>query len=163
MKRAGEMLVDLIKELGGSVPDAPARKGDLDKIHSYLLSRSQSGMICEDQWTFLKDILRATKYSCRAINIVGANEFIAYQTSGALDELPEDSGFVQFAFWDGDSGGDAWVLDLRYDMIRCVSASLLGTLPMSEVRAYSYGAFPQAWWFYAFMHGVAVAHGWLNE
>ena len=162
MKRAGEKLVELIQQLGGKVPDSTLSDGDLSTIKQYLLSRSKNSMICDDQWTFLKDILRSTEYSCRAINIIGGDQFISTQTNGGLDELPKGSGFVQFGYWDGNGGGDAWVLDLHYDMIRCVGASLLGTVPMPEVRAYSYGAFPQADWFYSFMYGVATQRGWLT-
>ena len=163
MKRAGEKLVELIQAMGGKVPETKLSEGELTNIRNYLLSRSRNSMICEDLWTFLTDILRPTKYSCRGISIVGGNDFIAAQTNGGLDELPSDSGFVQFANWDGNAGGDAWVLDLHYDMIRCVGASLLGTETMPEVRAHSYGAFPQADWFYDFLHGVATNHGWLKK
>ena len=87
---------------------------------------------------------------------------IETQVNGALTELPPDSGFVQFAYWDGDSGGDAWIYDLRYKCIRCITASVMGPHSMADVRAYSYGVFFHYDWFPSYLRGVAESAGWIR-
>jgi len=161
MNTASERLIKLFQELGAAVPQAVAAEDDLLQIREYITHHSQPNFLDESFWEFLTGILRADSYDGRIIRVLGAKTFIKAQEN--LEELPANSGFVQFASWTGDSDGDAWVFDSRYNCIRCVSAAMMTPdAEMARIRAYSYGVFFNYNAFPAFLRGVShdrQAHG----
>lgn len=162
MSRAGERVIELFHQLGATVPQAPLSEENFLRIREFLTKKSGGNNVDETILTFFKDILRADAYDGKIVNVISGASFVETQVNGALTELPPDSGFVQFAYWDGDSGGDAWVYDLHYKCIRCITASIMGPHSMDEVRAYSYGVFFYDDWFPSYLRGVAESRGWLK-
>lgn len=162
MPRPGERVLELFHQLGASVPQATVSDEEFLQIKEHLTRKSGGGSIDDAFLTFLRDVLRADAYDGKIISVISGKAFIETQVNGALTELPPDSGFVQFAYWDGDSGGDAWIYDLHYKCIRCITASVMGPHSMADVRAYSYGVFFHYDWFPAYLRGVAESRGWIT-
>ncbi|MFN7733244.1 MAG: hypothetical protein ACK5OB_15215 [Pirellula sp.] len=162
MPRPGERVIELFHQLGASVPQAALSDEEFVRIKEYLIRKSGGESIDEAFLIFLRDVLRADAYDGKIISVNSGKSFIETQANGALTELPPDSGFVQFAYWDGDSGGDAWIYDLRYRCIRCITASIMGPHSMADVRAYSYGVFFHYDWFPSYLRGVAESRGWIR-
>lgn len=162
MSRPGERLIELFHQLGVSVPTTPLSDGEFQSIKTYLTTTSGGNCLDESLLAFLQDLLRSDAYDGRIIHVVSGRSFVDTQTNGALTELPDDAGFVQFAYWDGDSGGDAWIYDLPYNCIRCISPMMMGPYPMTEVRARSYGVFFDCDGFVSYLRGVAEARGWMK-
>ncbi len=163
MKSNGEQFVDLMRRMGAKVPEGRPTESELEVLRDYLQSRAGEHQICDNFSRFLSEIIRSTRYEACNVIVFGTDNFIATQRNSAVAELPADSGLVMFAVWDGDSGGDSWVLDLKYNCIRCVPAILMGVMPMSEVRAYAYGCFRDPEGFLAYMTGVAAQRGWVKH
>jgi hypothetical protein len=161
MKTASDRLIDLFQELGAVIPQTAASQDDLLQIREYITHSSQPRSLDDWFWDVLTGILRADSYDGKIIHVFGARTFIKNQEN--LDQLPAHSGFVQFAYWTGDSDGDAWVFDSQYRCIRCVTPSMM--IPdsaMANIRAYSYGVFFNYYAFASFLRGVAhdrKAHG----
>jgi len=162
MPRPGERVIELFHQLGATVPQTPLSEESFLRIKEFLTKKAGGKYVDEVILTFLKDILRAEAYDGKIIRVISGDSFVETQVNGALTELPPDSGFIQFAYWDGDSGGDAWVYDLNYKCIRCITASIMGPHSMEEVRAYSYGVFFHDDWFPSYLRGVAESHGWIT-
>jgi hypothetical protein len=161
MNTASDRLIGLFQQLGTVIPQAAAAEDDLLQIREYITHCAQPNSLDESFWSFLTGILRADSYDGKIIQVLGARTFIKTQEN--LEELPVHSGMVQFAFWRGDSDGDAWVFDAQYNCIRCVSASsMTPDSAMAEIRARSYGVFFNYNAFPAFLRGIAhdrKAHG----
>jgi hypothetical protein len=154
MNTASDRLIELVQELGAVIPQTAASEDDLLQIREYITHCSQPGTLDEWFWNFLTGILRADSYDGKIIHVFGAKTFIKHQEN--LDQLPAHSGFVQFAYWAGDSDGDAWVFDSQYRCIRCISPQLMiEDSEMAQIRAYSYGVFFNYNAFPSFLRGVS--------
>ena len=154
MNTASDRLIELFQQLGAVIPQAAAAEDDLLQIREYITHSAQPNLLDDWFWDFLTGILRADSYDGKIIKVFGAKTFIKSQKD--IEEFPSHSGFVQFAYWSGDSDGDAWVFDSQYRCIRCVSPSMMiRDLAMAEIRAHSYGVFFDYNTFPSFLRGVS--------
>jgi hypothetical protein len=157
----GDRFVELLQQMGARVNGDKLSDEQFSPIHDFLLSRP-SAKYCLELVGFLRDILRVGGYQAQGFHVTGAADFVRMNRSGALSERPADSGLVEFAYWSGETDGDAWCLDFEYNCIRCIPVGLCSE-PLTEVRARSYGVFYYTHWYVSFLRAVAEDQQWITK
>ena len=93
----------------------------------------------------LSKLLKPKELDSGLITLWGADEFWENQQNYApICEIPPDLGFIQFGSWDGNSSGDAWIIDTEYDRIAALSISML-EYDADTVRSSCYALFESPW------------------
>ena len=156
----GEQFLTLFQQMGATIPEAVS-EDEFSAVRSLIKERVEydsAGFIDG----FLRHVLRREKYDARGFIVHSVQQFLACQRTGALASQPTDCPLFEFAYWDGETGGDCWCVDFGTDAIRCIQAGF-GDAPLQDVRAESYGVFKDAEWFVIFLAGIAQRNDWLTK
>ena len=147
---AGQQLLKLFADLGEN-PLTPAPLETISTVLKEIWSWSNSGEPNEIVLGFFSQILPLGGHSTNILDIFGTNQFLYEQKRCApMCNIPAESGIFGFVYWTGESDGDAWCYDIKYNCIRCIPSGC-GEADADRSRLNSYGVFPHFDHFVAYL------------
>jgi hypothetical protein len=158
---AGQQLLRLFADLGDSSPLIPAPLETISKVLDEIWSWSHSGAPNVLAMEFFSQVLTLRGHSTRILDILGTNRILSEQKGCApMCNIPAESGLFAFAYWTGESDGDAWCYDINYNCIRCIPVGS-GEADADRSRLNSYGVFPHFEHFVAYLRCEAERRGFI--
>lgn len=148
---AGQQLTRLFSDLNSSEPLTPAPLETVSSVLKEIWSWSSRQFPPDDVLGIFATILPKSNHSTSIIEIWGTDRLLHEQKQSAPTcNMPANSGMFAFAHWTGESDGDAWCYDIKYNFIRCIPVGD-GDADPDRSRLASYGVFPHFDHFVAYL------------
>ncbi len=160
---AGQQLKKLFADLNDSEPLTPAPLETISSMLKEIWSWSSAYNLPDEVLGIFSEILPKANHSTSIIEIWGTDQFLHQQKDCApMCNIPANSGLFAFAHWTGESDGDAWCYDIKYNCIRCIPVGE-GDADPDKARIASYGVFPHFDHFVAFLRCEAERRHFLQS
>lgn len=162
--KAAEKLVSLFADIGATEPLDLAPPDQVETVLNALWARSTKSAPSDLARGFFTHIVTKTGYSdTDIISLWGVDTLLQEQDDCApICNIPNDAGIFAFADWTGESDGDAWCFDIKYNCLRCIPVSS-GYSNADQSRLESYGVFPKFDHLSAYLRCEANLRGWVSS